>query len=356
MYCGHCGAENQDTARFCQACHKPALVAGFSGAAQTSTLPSGRTADVAKVPAITRPGVITLLAVLQFISAGVLLLIGVGLAFVAMTDSSQPVDPRVGLIAALSLAFAAYQFICGYGLFRLRQYGRVMEIISAIVGLLAFPIGTLISIAILLYLNKPGVKVLFLGKTPDELSPAEIEQLSTLLSDGALAAAIIVVAVVIIAIVAIGLVAAIAVPGILRARMAGNEAVAIGSLRAVSSAQSTFAASCANGLYARTLNTLGSGPSGGSAFISPDLSAAATVTKSGYTVTMRGTAATGAACNGASNLASDFCAWAIPISNATGSRMFCVDQSGTLREAPVSVGISNVTANAGCPITWSPLQ
>ena len=45
----------------------------------------------------------------------------------------------------------------------------------------------------------------------------------------------------------IGIIAAIAVPGLLRARISGNEASAIGSLRAVSSAQSTFAASCANG-------------------------------------------------------------------------------------------------------------
>ena len=63
----------------------------------------------------------------------------------------------------------------------------------------------------------------------------------------------------------IGIIAAIAVPGLLRARISGNEASAIGSLRAVSSAQSTFAASCANGLYAQTLDILGTGPSGGSA-------------------------------------------------------------------------------------------
>jgi type IV pilus assembly protein PilA len=63
----------------------------------------------------------------------------------------------------------------------------------------------------------------------------------------------------------IGIIAAIAVPGLLRARISGNEASAIGSLRAVSSAQSTFAASCANGMYAQDLTTLGSGPSGGSA-------------------------------------------------------------------------------------------
>ena len=45
----------------------------------------------------------------------------------------------------------------------------------------------------------------------------------------------------------IGIIAAIAIPGLLRARMSGNEASAIGSLRAVNSAESTFAASCGSG-------------------------------------------------------------------------------------------------------------
>ena len=44
----------------------------------------------------------------------------------------------------------------------------------------------------------------------------------------------------------IGIIAAIAVPGLLRARMSGNEASAIGSLRAINSAQSTFSSSCAH--------------------------------------------------------------------------------------------------------------
>ena len=41
-----------------------------------------------------------------------------------------------------------------------------------------------------------------------------------------------------IVIAIIGIIAAIAVPGLLRARMSGNEASAIGSLRAINSAQS----------------------------------------------------------------------------------------------------------------------
>jgi len=138
----------------------------------------------------------------------------------------------------------------------------------------------------------------------------------------------------------IGIIAAIAVPGLLRARISGNEASAIGSLRAVSSAQSTFAASCANGMYAQTLDILGTGPSGGSAFISPDLGGSATAVKSGYTVTMTGTAATGTACNGATALASGYHAWADPVSSSTGTRYFFTNTTGTIWQATSSIGSS----------------
>ena len=61
----------------------------------------------------------------------------------------------------------------------------------------------------------------------------------------------------------IGIIAAIAVPGLLRARMAGNEASAIGSLRAVNSAQSSYSASCASGNYAPSLTVLATPPVAG---------------------------------------------------------------------------------------------
>ena len=138
----------------------------------------------------------------------------------------------------------------------------------------------------------------------------------------------------------IGIIAAIAVPGLLRARISGNEASAIGSLRAVSSSQSTFAASCANGLYAQTLDILGTGPSGGSAFISPDLGVAATAVKSGYSVSMTGTAAPSgfSACNGATALGSGYHAWADPVSTSTGTRYFFTNTTGTIWQGQASMG------------------
>ena len=49
----------------------------------------------------------------------------------------------------------------------------------------------------------------------------------------------------------IGIIAAIAVPGLMRARMSGNEASAIGSLRTIMSSQATFASSCGGGATPR---------------------------------------------------------------------------------------------------------
>ena len=53
----------------------------------------------------------------------------------------------------------------------------------------------------------------------------------------------------------IGIIAAIAVPGLLRARMSGNESSAIGSMRAINSAQAAFSSSNSGG-YAGTLDVL----------------------------------------------------------------------------------------------------
>ena len=69
----------------------------------------------------------------------------------------------------------------------------------------------------------------------------------------------------------IGIIAAIAVPGLLRARMSGNEASAIGSLRAINSAEVAYSSSAASGGYAILLGVLADGCGTGQGFISPDL-------------------------------------------------------------------------------------
>ena len=136
----------------------------------------------------------------------------------------------------------------------------------------------------------------------------------------------------------IGIIAAIAVPGLLRARMSGNEASALGSLRAVISSQHTYASSCANGFYASSLVILGSAPAGSQPFISPDLTAAASITKSGYVITMaQGSEAFAATTNGcnplgvAADLYSSYYVTNSPTSaGTTGTRWFWANALGTV--------------------------
>ena len=68
----------------------------------------------------------------------------------------------------------------------------------------------------------------------------------------------------------IGIIAAIAVPGLLRARMSGNEASAIGSLRAINCGQAAFSSSCASGGYANSWSSLAATATV-QGFLSPDL-------------------------------------------------------------------------------------
>jgi prepilin-type N-terminal cleavage/methylation domain-containing protein len=128
----------------------------------------------------------------------------------------------------------------------------------------------------------------------------------------------------------IGIIAAIAVPGLLRARMSGNEASAIGSLRAINTAQQNYSQQC-NG-FAPVLTELG--VTGAGAFLSPDLSSAAAPVKSGYTVTMAagaGATAIPTPPAGCTNTQTGYYATAQPLTlGSTGSRSFASNQQGTI--------------------------
>ena len=70
----------------------------------------------------------------------------------------------------------------------------------------------------------------------------------------------------------IGVVAATAVPGLLRARITANETSAIGTLRALSAAETSYSLTCGAGAYAVLFTTLAVGPGlSTEGYISPDL-------------------------------------------------------------------------------------
>jgi prepilin-type N-terminal cleavage/methylation domain-containing protein len=117
----------------------------------------------------------------------------------------------------------------------------------------------------------------------------------------------------------IALLAAIAIPNLLRARLAANESAAIAALKTCASAAHTFRA--ANPGYPATLNAL-------YANLTPPYidSVLASGTKQGYTYVLTGIN------NDTNGNAQGFEATAVPTSiGTTGNRRFFVDTSGVIR-------------------------
>src|SRR5882762_9602585 len=159
----------------------------------------------------------------------------------------------------------------------------------------------------------------------------------------------------------IGIIAAIAVPGLLRARMSGNEASGIGSLRAINSGQASFSSSCAAGGYAIKLEDLVKVPTaGGQGFISPDLNVQ-DVVKSGYKIKLAadagGTPAGGQAIGDATTSCNATAPWssyygsATPVTfNGTGTRAFATDTRGTSFYANAAAAPANPLTSSMTPV------
>ena len=225
------------------------------------------------------------------------------------------------------------QIAAGVGLLKLREWGRLLQIGTACLGLLGIPCGTLISIFILVYMLKPGVKVLFSGKTTFELTPEEASAAAKVLQ-GSGAPVLIVVAVAFIGVAGIGVIAAIAIPSLLRARISANEAAALAHLRSLGSAEAAYAR--ANGGFVdkpeclrEPARCLPKAP-----VTAPFLDAAVLfdAPSMGYVLRFHPGPAAPVAREGAALSASSlqsFAASAVPVKpNQTGVRAFCTDASG----------------------------
>ena len=132
----------------------------------------------------------------------------------------------------------------------------------------------------------------------------------------------------------IGILAAIGVTQVMRARTAANETGAIGSMRAIVSSQVGYSNACGNGYYAIDLTTLGQPVPGGNApFLSPDLTQAPIVAKSGYNFELSVGATTNvgpADCNGTPT-ESGYYGAAEPVDfRITGERSFAITSGGTI--------------------------
>jgi len=232
--------------------------------------------------------------------------------------------------------------VTAIGLFMLKGFGRVCQMIQSGVGLLMVPLGTIMSALILYYLTRPGMALLFSGRPPAAMTPVARDLVARDSKQGVVVVVVLIVTL-FLGVAVLGIIAAISIPALLKARMAGNETVAIGSLRAMSSAQAAYAAThggqygtldCLT-LQAVCPNADGSLPT--EAFLSP--TAAVPGPRSGYTFRLL--------------IPSDqarFVYWAEPEQWGTsGQRSFCVTDAATVLEYLTNDVLAPADADGGCP-------
>ena len=154
------------------------------------------------------------------------------------------------------------------------------------------------------------------------------------------------------------IIAAIAIPNLLRSRMAANEASAVGSIRTMNTAAISYNSTYGNG-FPGLLSQIGTT---GTAAVSCDnaelLDSVLTAgTKSGYTFKVLAGNGLGSKPTGCSNAGSTdgYGVVATPVTvGTTGQRSFCSDASGVIRFDPT--GATAALTNALCPVALNPLQ
>jgi prepilin-type N-terminal cleavage/methylation domain-containing protein len=148
----------------------------------------------------------------------------------------------------------------------------------------------------------------------------------------------------------VGVLLSISIAGYRVARMQGAEASAIAALDAINQAQFAYMQTCGRQGYAATLVELGTPvPGSGSPFLSPDLTQAEQIHKSGYFLQMSGTEVTEdvKACTGAKPV-SGYQATADPsIPGSTGLRFFGTNTTRVIYE-------DNSTLTGKMPETGAP--
>ena len=160
------------------------------------------------------------------------------------------------------------------------------------------------------------------------------------------------------------IIAAIAIPNLMRAKIAANQSAAVGSLRTISSAEATFSSTYNDG-YTLTLAALGGAPGVApvcmvNAELIDEVLGQDPATKSGYTFTYTAngvaalTAGIPAACGGVSG-DTGFSVSASPLAASTGSARYCIDETGVIRVDPTPGVFAPIPAPCSTS-TFPPLQ
>lgn len=130
-----------------------------------------------------RPEFVTLIAVYQFVTAGILLLLSCLIIAVLFPAMFVSIDAAGGIFTAvfmttvmltLLLGFAFASLVVGWGLLRSREWARLGAIVLAAFALIGFPIWTIVAILILIYLTSEDGRAAFrrVDSPPDMASQA----------------------------------------------------------------------------------------------------------------------------------------------------------------------------------------
>jgi hypothetical protein len=288
-----------------------------------------------------RTGIITLIAVVDIVGSAFGLLLGLIWSVAGLHGGRE-----VGLLVLglLALVVSGVTLATAIGLLQLKGWARTSRIVLASLGLIGVPCGTLVSLLVLLYLLKPGVKVLFSGRSAEQLTPQEAQDVGGLQQSSTVVVVVVSVVCFLAAVAMIGIVAAIAIPSLLRARIAANEADAIGDLRTVVSSEVVYQQ--ANGGRYGTLECLAAPSScvtgfAGQPFINSET---AKSVKQGYQRTLT-----------LSPDAQHYMLVAVPVTpGGTGTRAFCATETGLICQAP-AVGESSSPQSLCDPQRCTPL-
>jgi prepilin-type N-terminal cleavage/methylation domain-containing protein len=145
------------------------------------------------------------------------------------------------------------------------------------------------------------------------------------------------------------IIAAIAIPNLLRSKIAANESSAVGATRTITTAETTYASSWGSG-YAAVLDNLGGAPpctvaTAAAACIIDSTLSVAPYTKSGYKFASVGNTP-------AAGVNSGFESNATPaVVDVSGKRAFCSDQTGVLRANTTGVAIGTGAGNCSAVVT-----
>jgi hypothetical protein len=356
----------------------------------------------APAPPPGRPAGVIIIAILDILGglSGLGYAALMGIAGVASGEVQGGLAIFLAVFGLLMAGMGVLHVAAAIGLLTLKPWGRTVQMVLSVIGLLGIPIGTLINGIILYYLTRPGIKLLFSGRPAESFTIEERQLMARGSGQGAMIA-IVVVVMLVGGIMVTGIIAAIAIPGLLRARMSGNEVSAIGSLRAMNSAQATWASASGQGTFA-TLECLAVPKSCGidtdTAFLSTDM--ALLSERSGYRfgLALRMTQpmvvptqeapvesgepsdaevqrqlqelapgdqptrseepAAPAPVPSGDPVASGYAYWAVPATwGTTGQRIFCTDESGLIQEYLTEESWTEPGDGEGsCPSGGRPLQ